>query len=906
MAYKLTQRTKDALAREFIEPNLVLLIDGVAKKYAVKVTKKTLKYDLPGLNYDDADLYYDGIVADPTSDDLISITGTSSTISQQLDPDKGAASSTQTLTLRLIDRNESITQLITPGLVLEDLMYTPARVFFGLADTAFEDYIEILNGNIMGINPTAGTIDLVVTHPDDLKRSKIFEKQETTVTAIVNFDSATILDIFYQKRPDVVGAVDITYTTAAIGDNANVSVTGNSISVEVDPALTKAKTVRKKIEDHVDARQLVTAKITGDPDGIQAAVATTTLGSSDEVEVESVEGFLLPSGLFKTYLKIDNEIIEYTSINTSTNKFLGCTRQSLTSFGSTHAIGAQVSSFYKLGDSSDASNAIDLALMLLLSKGDEVFGSATVTDIVTIPGYGSIVDAVWVPNVRVKQEYGLSTGDLCTLIGGANTFTDQPVSSIVESEEGTYITFNSLGLVPETGTLTLTMKSKYNILPDGAGLMPRQVDVDQFMYIKALFSTAIADYEFYLKDTMDVKEFINTQIFLPSALYSLPRKGRISVGVTAPPLYSTETQALNITTLKDPKGLKLQRSVNQNFYNSVIYKYNPDSVEDKYLNKNITISGDSAIRIGAPSRPFVISADGLRPNNNTDQLIQRNGSRFLDRYKFGAESIKVQTLFSIGFPIEVGDAVIFGDPFLYLSDTTKGTKDFSPRIMEVINKEWNWVTGAISLSLLDTTYSSDFRYGTFSPTSLIGALNTTTNIEITASFGTIFPVKEKDKWANYIGKEIKVHSEDYTVSANTYIQGFDPGNDNVMIVDPALPFTPLEGYMIDVVRYEEIDTLDNFYRSVHCFFDPEIAITAGVSNTEFTVASGDETKFYVGCPIRIHTYNYGTDSGPIALKVVSITGTNIVCDPIGFVPDSTMFVELIGFSFDNGKPYAYV
>ena len=912
MAYNLSQRTKNALSRENIQPNLVLSIDGVETKYAVRIAQQIIKYDIPGLTYDSG-LSYDQLIPTEGQEDLISLSGTTTTISQQLEPDKGAASSTQTLTLSLIDRNEQITRLASPGVVIDDVLYTDAELFFGLYDTSFpEDYIKIFNGKIMGINPKVGTVDFIVTHPEDLNRSSIFEKADVKLTQVAHFSSATIQSLFYQKRADVIGNVTVTYTSAGIGDDAIVSVTGNDITVQIDTSFTTAKTIKKKIENNEDANQLVSIKITGTPTQIQTTQATTLLSSSTEIFVDDVSDFFLPlaSPLFKTYLRINDEIIQYTGIDTVANKFTGCTRQSLTSFGATHSIGDTVSSFYKYGDASfDYGNSPDLALYLLLSGADPVYLETTSTSIVGVDGIGLVQNAIFFSNQFLVRDQGVIAGDLISSNGSliANTFTDRTILSVQDVETGSYVVVDGADLVyDDVNTYTVSFKSQYNILPDGAGCLPKQVDIAQFLKIKNTYASQISLNEFYFKDTITTKDFINQKIFLPSAMYSVPRKGKISCGITSPPLYDANSKNLTINNVKDPKGLKLERSVNKNFYNAVGYKYNPDSVDDKFLNKVVTVSADSSNRIGAPSRVFVIEADGLRPSAETSALIKRNSNSFLNRYKYGAEQIKVKVLFKDGFGMEVGDSELFGDSEFQMSDTTKGSRNFSPRIMEITNKEWNWKTSETYITLLDTTYSSNVRVGTFSPSSIVGVGSTTTEIIVTKSFGTTAIQKEKDKYENYIGREILVHSEDWSVQGYTYIRDFDPSNDNKMRVSPALGFSPSAGYIIDVVPYNQVDTLESFYKNVHDFWGHQVAVVSGASSTQLDVSALDIGKFFVGCFIQIHNADYSIDSGVNGLKVSYITGNTLTFDDAGFTPDNTMVIDLIGFSEDKGKPYVWL
>jgi hypothetical protein len=346
--------------------------------------------------------------------------------------------------------------------------------------------------------------------------------------------------------------------------------------------------------------------------------------------------------------------------------------------------------------------------------------------------------------------------------------------------------------------------------------------------------------------------------------------------------------------------------VNKNFYNAVAYKYNEDSVEEKFLNKFVVVSADSSNRIGAPSRPFVIEADGLKPSPATTQLIERNSNRFLGRYKYGAEFIKVKTLFKTGFGVEPGDSILFGESGLYLSDTTKGSKDFSARVMEVVNVEWNWKSGDIALSLLDTTYSTDTRYGVYSPSSILGSGSTTDYLILTDSFGTTSPAIEKDKWETYVGKEIFVHSVDWSVQGVSTIAGFESGNDYKMLLSSSLGFTPAAGYMLDIVSYDEVDPLEGFYKNAHCFYTPQVTVVSGASATSFDVAPGDIGKFFVGSLIRVHNASFSVDSGLTSSKVTAISGNTITCNDLGFTPVAGYYVDLIGFASDEGKPYPYL
>jgi hypothetical protein len=175
------------------------------------------------------------------------------------------------------------------------------------------------------------------------------------------------------------------------------------------------------------------------------------------------------------------------------------------------------------------------------------------------------------------------------------------------------------------------------------------------------------------------------------------------------------------------------------------------------------------------------------------------------------------------------------------------------------------------------------------------------------SFGTEAPAIETDKWLIYIGREIKVHSDDYSIEENTFIKEIDPLNDSNLIVDPPLSFAPSLGYIVDICNYEEAEAQENLYKNLHVFFDPQATVTSGVSETVFNVSLLDAAKMYVGSIVRVHNDDYSIDSGDVVIRVTDISGTQITVDTdLGFVPASGQAVDLIGFTSDNGKPYVWL
>lgn len=645
--------------------------------------------------------------------------------------------------------------------------------------------------------------------------------------------------------------------------------------------------------------------------------ATDTVGaaidnSQTTITLNSTEGFLLPEDVIRTYARINDEIIEYTGI--SGNDLTGCVRGSQNTVANAHEIDDDVESHYQI-----TGDPITLALKLMMSGGEEFYATENATNFVQVDVLNNIADTFIISDKNFESSSGIVEGDLVTITGsdgGLNDVVDLPVSSISTLASGTIITVLGANFVSEVGSsASANFKSQYRaFIQDGVGcgMTPDQVDVAQHEYVFGLFSSAFPDYDFLLKDEINAKDFLDKELLFPSGLYSIPRKGRASLNITIPPLADNTTKVLDETTVKKPETITIKRSTSKYFYNSVIYKMNEDSLDDKFLKNTLTLSQKSINRIPITNKPLVIESKGLRDNAVTDNFVEIQTRRFLDRYQFGAESVDVEVLYKTGFNIEVGDSVIFGSPALHVSDSTTGNRQFQKRIFEVINKQLDIKQGRIRLSLLDTSFGLDGRFGVISPSSLTGPGSTTSELVLKTSFGTEATELEKDKWEQYIGETIVVHNDDWTFQEETTIEGFDPTNPSMMLIDPPLSISVSEDYTIEAPYYpNNTDSNDGFtWKNLHVAMNPTVAVVSGANNFTFDVAPADVSKFTVGQSVRVHDENFTNDSTPSLdiddAEVTDITVNTITVDrDLGFTPSSLMEVELIGY-IDGGVPYRYI
>lgn len=808
MALTLSAKAKLLTARRNIEPNLILEIDGVETIYSTIQVYKLARYGEDDIVYGQSGLVYGGGIPLENSKPLISLDGSSTNITQQLLQDKGGSSSVTQMSLELIDQDGEMSRLISPGIIVDDILGRKCKVYINFSGGNHPDDSALVHkGIVTEVKSMPVSVKFNISSPESQKRQKLFIKQSVDLAA-----------------------------TCLIGDTT--------------------------------------------------------------ITVDTTNGFLTPySPYVETYVRINDEIIKYTGL--TTNTLTGCVRAQLGTVASQHEIDDSAESFYKL-----SGNGIDLALVLMMSNGDEYFA----TDI-DIENIGAISNTELIPNIvffniyDVKEKYGLTIGDKFTISGSlSNDAIDLVISGFGKNDFGSWIETSSSFITELNSSGVVSFKSKWNLMPYGAGMTPDDVDVEKHEEIKNLFSSTIPDYTFYLKDTIELKDFISSELYFPAGLYTLPRV-RASVGITLPPIADQNVPELTEDNVLNPSEIFPERSTNKNFYNAVVVKYNEDSVDDKLLNGLVTYSANSNNQIkNVGNKVFLVESKGLRPGGGTNTLVNINSRRWLERYEYASEAINgLKIFFKDAYKIEVGDIVVFGASGLKTVNIDTGVRDGTPKLYEVVNKSINVKTGESSLNLLSTAFKINGRYGIVSPSSYVGSGSTVDFIIIKDSFSTVSPVKEKEKWSNYTGETLTIHSQDFSYQENFVFLGFDPGNDYKMLITPSLSIVPSENYILEVSEYPNNNVaLENVkLKTLHCFFNPKLYVTGGTSGTVFDVS--DATNIFVGSIVRVHSFDYSVDSEET--KVLSVAGNTItVNDDLGFTPIVDYEVDLIGFK-DGGLPY---
>jgi len=616
----------------------------------------------------------------------------------------------------------------------------------------------------------------------------------------------------------------------------------------------------------------------------------------------------------KTYLWCEDEIIEYPATGFGSNQFTSCTRGARGTSAVPHGAGAEVSAAIQVED-----HGIDMALKMMLSgwAGPYMSGIAIESIVRTgDPSLGDIAGAIILPEkIDADGDYGIRPGSYITISGSgipANN-TTVVVNDLLEMNlQPNRIIVTSGSLSVETSSpATLALRSQYDTYPEvcSVGMTPKEVDIEQHVNLKRTFlGSSQNSFRFFLTDQQPLKSFLEAQVYLPMAAYSLTRQGRLSAGYTKPPIADQRLQVLTEDNVIDPVNIRPQRGVNnRKFFNEIHWDYDKNDAGDfTSLSRDLdTNSQSNTIKI---SSVLPIKADGGRTDLGFDQIITRRNRFLLNRYKDAAILMDARVNFGLGIQIEAGDVVAVKDGgTLHIANFNTGERDIGTQLYEVIDRTISFGEGNVQLKLLSGLGANvDDRYATVSPSSKVSTGSTTTSIRIKDSYGALYPGNEKKKWTDYIGLNILVHDATWTQEAVVTLTGFDPGDSYKMLVSPALPWVPAADFIVDLDRYStSTDEMDQqIAKLVHAFVSPSVSVVSGISQTQFTVGAGDASKFFIGSSVYIHNSNYSLLS--VETKVSDVTGVTItVEDSLGFIPASGQKAELIGFA-DHGGSYRYV
>jgi len=808
MAVGLSVTAQSLLKQVGVQPQIALDIEGVDTLYAAQPVFKTLEWDDSNANWDD-NLNWDGTINDPNSVDWISLQGTTTSITQQIRPDKGSTSSISTVNVAIVDVDGKVSKALSFDSITEILgkKATFSIGFFNEAAVYPEDYQAIFRGIVVDFYTEAGIVMVSLASSESLKRQVFLEKFQGELSA----------------------DIDNLVTTIPVLDTVGM--------YESQDALT-------------------------------------------------------------TYIRIEDELMQVLSF---TDTSIEVIRAQLNTLANPHEV-TEFETFYRM-----QGKPLDLSLKIMLSEeGNEYFESDDIPKSVNfISITEQLANTIIFDYYDIKEKTGLVVGDTFQLDTTLNTNT-YTIRGFGQLETGDSFIETFETLVTENEYLgTFKYKSKYNVLPTGLGMISNEVDIEEFENLKASFSSNFIDYDLYIKDSIDdMKTYMDSELFFPQGLYSIPRKARSSVKFVVPPFSSDILPILDNNTITNITKIKQRRSVHKYLYNTYVWRFNQDSIEDKFLTGKVVLNNTSVQRIKVGKKQLKIESTGLRSNVETFNLVNNLSQRLIDKYSLAPTYFEgVEVNYKTGYAVEVGDIIEAFPSETKTKDLRTGSGQRS-KLYEVTNKSLNIKTGKIKLSLISSAFEIESRYVVVSLSSRVvtGSTDTRLIIEPINDLGSFR--SPTSQWEIFRGKNVRVRSKDY-LDDDTVTFEIDPTNNAALILDTPLSFTPGAGYIVEVPDYNDAGAgIDSEYKLQFGYNTARVTITSVTDAKTFDVDLPD--NLVVPSLIYVHADNYSETSTSELIRIESIVGNTVTLESdLPFTPQIGYIVDRSNFN-DDGFPYTFI
>jgi hypothetical protein len=786
-----------------------------------------------------------GTVQIADQETIISLTdGTTTRISQQLRAEDGKAS-VSAMDIGMIDENDKATQMITPDLIFDDILARDANVWIGFTKLGFPtDFVKIHSGIVDEVSSNAGLVKFSIAHPDQLKRSSIFRRYESTLGFYTISASNNKLDFKQGANTYLVTIANGVYTgtdlAAAIAAGINGAGTGNTYYCNYFVETSKFEIFTNAVVNlqlltssgaNIATSIFPTLGFTGldhaGENGYQSDENSISVNKTDtSITVQDASGFLQkvlgPNGgydsSFESYVRIDDEVIKFDTI--SGNTLQSCERGAFGTFPANHGADASVISFYRLKGA-----VIDLAQKVMVSGFHGAYETGMdVSSFVHVGPLDTIDDAVFFGEKSLYDDYGVFAGDYMTVSGAINAGNNgtYQVQEIGENDYGFYVKVVGATFTAEIdSTAVVSFRSQFDTLPDGLKLHPKFIDSERHDFYRRTFLSSF-EMDFYLKDDVNAKSFIDEQLYVPCGAYSLPRSGKCSLGYHIPPLPAANITTLSEQNIINPDKLNLMRSLGSKFYNTVLIKYDDGVLEDKLFSGAATISATSQSRIPVGNKVLTIESLGLKSGSGGLSQALKSATARLNRYKFGAEYLNGIETFYENLKVEAGDIVLMDYANLHVSNTVAGDRLRPAQLMEVENRYIDILSGKVILDLTSTDFTGSTRYGLISPSSKIKTGLSQTQFVIEETGFSRFAEDEFKKWTSWLTAQVLVRSADYSTRyANATLTSIAG---NTITVDTALGFTPQAGDYMELYLYssqvfDNVKLVYGFMRNAPAFAD---------------------------------------------------------------------------------------
>jgi len=214
--------------------------------------------------------------------------------------------------------------------------------------------------------------------------------------------------------------------------------------------------------------------------------------------------------------------------------------------------------------------------------------------------------------------------------------------------------------------------------------------------------------KFQITDKIKAKDFLETEILKVLNCYpTIDGDGKINITPFKPPIVTSKTvQSFSEDNIIGTPSWDANLAAT---INEIELHYNYDHVDDEFDNEDDYIDTISLNNRGPGKKPLVIKTKGLHTDLGTssisgqraEDVLERRKNRIFGRFATPPSKIVISCFFSRWLS-EAGDIV----PFTHskLPDIVTGTRGFTAKRIEIIDRTIDWKKGRVKITLLDTGF----------------------------------------------------------------------------------------------------------------------------------------------------------------------------------------------------------
>ena len=234
-------------------------------------------------------------------------------------------------------------------------------------------------------------------------------------------------------------------------------------------------------------------------------------------------------------------------------------------------------------------------------------------------------------------------------------------------------------------------------------------EATEWLEFKASDLTYGYQFRFLYDEEVEGKKFVEDEILKPLNAYApIGADGSLSFKAFAPPVPFVDLPAFDEKTVT----VKSMSGGLSSVINVALFEYDYDLIQGKHLS-NIEYSDGASISAHGQSDTFKVSSKGIRTDLNGADIILNRWNRIKQRYSRPVPTAQTKAFYSRHL-YEAGELVSFSHQ--KLPDMAAGSKGLIDKVMEIVNKGFDIMGGAVTYDFMLTGFG--VRYALYGPDSL--------------------------------------------------------------------------------------------------------------------------------------------------------------------------------------------